>query len=165
MQNDSLENTRPWFKEPYVWLMLGLPTASVIACIFLISLAVSTKDTLVRDNYYKDGMAMNQELKWDKKAKNMDIKLSLSITKNSAEIHILSSRLNPSTTLQLKISHPTLADKDRDAFLQLKPNTKMYQGFIDEVEEGRYYIQVESAEQQWRIRKELIISNAQVKQL
>ena len=57
----------------------------------------------------------------------------------------------------LKLSHPTLVGKDRDSMLQLTAN-KTYQGFIEETESTRFYIQIESLEQSWRVRGEVYIS-------
>ncbi len=159
MPIDSNQSPRPWYKEPYVLMLIGFPLASIIACMFLIYLAVSTKDTLVRDNYYKDGLAMNQEFKWDKKAQTMNIRLELKIEKNTAQINIINSRIDLPHTLQLKLSHPTLKARDRDSLLQRLGSQKMYQGFIESFEDGRFYIQVESMEQSWRIRKEIWIKN------
>ena len=150
MQTD----TRPWYKEPFVWMLIGVPLSSVIVGSFFIFLAASTKDTLVRDNYYKDGLAINQELKWDKKAKTMDVKLSIVLDGNSAAIKIDNSRQVAPNTLSLKLSHPTLKEKDRDSFLQLTGKNE-FKGFIDDLEDGRYYVMVESVEQQWRLRKSI----------
>ncbi len=165
MQTEAASKSRPWYKEPYVWMLIGFPASSVIVCSILLTLAVNTKDTLVRDNYYKDGLAMNQEFKWDHKARNMDIRVELITEGNAARLNIVNSRLDMPTTLQVKFSHPTLQSKDRDAFLQRIPGSKSYQGFIDEIVEGRYYIQVESSEQSWRIRSEKFIKNGEMKSL
>ncbi len=159
MHTDLNQSPRPWYKEPYVLMLIGFPLSSIIACMFLIYLAVSTKDTLVRDNYYKDGLAMNQEFKWDKKAQTMDVRLELKIEDNTAQIQLLNTRLELPNTLQLELSHPTLKAQDRDSMLQRQGQQKHYQGFIDLTQDGRYYIQIESMEQSWRIRKELYIKN------
>lgn len=148
---------RPWYKEPYVWMLIGIPTSSVLICTLLITLAVNKKDSLVRDNYYKDGLAINQELEWDRKAVALDLRLQVSVTDNLAEIKILNTRKELPNTLSLKLSHPTLVGKDRDSMLQLTAN-KTYQGFIEETESTRFYIQIESLEQSWRVRGEVYIS-------
>lgn len=154
---------RPWYKEPYVLMLIGIPLSSVIMGIFFISLAVNTKDSLVRDNYYKDGLAMNQELKWDKKAKELDIRLGLTIEGNLAKVSILNNRQSAPSVLKLQLSHPTLKEKDRDALLQFVTlnGQDSFQGFIDNVEDGRYYIQVEAPEQEWRLRQDVWIASGQ----
>jgi len=147
------ETQRPWYKEPYVWLMIGIPLSSVIMGSFFISLAVGTKDSLVRDNYYKDGLAYNQELEWDNKAEANDIKVSMTVADDSQiRLNITNSRLSLPNILQLKLSHPTLKDKDREAVLQKTANDT-YVGLMNNaLEFGRYYIHIEAPEQAWRIR-------------
>lgn len=153
MQTDS----RPWYKEPYVWMLIGIPLTSVIVGIFFISQAVSTKDTLVRDNYYKDGLAINQEMQWDKKAESLDVKLEFVIANNEVNLTLLNSRQTAPNVLQFKLSHATLKDLDRDSLLQLGED-KTYKGFIDDMSDGKYYIMVESLEQQWRRRGSIVIT-------
>lgn len=147
MQNDQ----RPWYKEPFVWMLIGVPLSSVIAGVIFISLAVNTKDTLVRDNYYKDGLAINQELQWERKAEELDIKVSFVINGDELMLDMVSSRQTPPNTLLIKFSHPTLKEKDRDAFLQ-KTETGQFIGLIDNIDSNRFYIQIESVEQMWRIK-------------
>jgi len=147
MQNDQ----RPWYKEPFVWMIIGVPLSSVIAGVIFLSLAISTKDTLVRDNYYKDGLAINQELQWEKKAKELDIKVSFIIAGDELTLDLVSSRQTPPNTLVIKFSHPTLKEKDRDAFLQRGENGK-YMGLLENIDNNRFYIQIESIEQSWRLK-------------
>ena len=163
MQSEQT-NTPIWYKEPYFWMLVCIPLSSVIMGSFFIYLAVSTKDTLVRDNYYKDGLAINQEMLWDKKADTLDIKLSLLIKDNTAIIKLLGSRQTPPNTLLLKLSHPTLEDRDRDAFLQVSENGD-YIGFIESFEDSRFYLMVESIDQEWRVRKNMTVTQGRVEEL
>ena len=148
---------RPWYKEPYVWMLIGIPLSSVIMGVFFISQAVSTKDTLVRDNYYKDGLGFNQEIQWDKKAKELGLKLDLSVNGNTATLVQKISRLDAPSIIQMKLSHPTLKDNDLDVLLQRGADNKTFSGFIEDYKPGRYYLQLESPEQEWRIRQEIIL--------
>jgi len=149
---------RPWFKEPYVWMLIGIPLSSVLVGIFFITTAVQNKDTLVRDNYYKDGLAYNSELQWDKHAKAMDIRLEILVEGNDLKLTMLNSRLDPPSTLKITLGHPTIPEKDRESHTQLTEN-KQFLGFVEAMEDGRYYFLVESAEQQWRVRKDIWIKN------
>ncbi len=156
--------TRPWYKEPFVWMLIGVPLSSVIVGSFFIFLAASSKDSLVRDNYYKDGLAINQLLQWEKKAKTLDIKLSFKIEGNNASVSILNSRQKYPNTLTLKLSHPTLKEKDRDAFLQHSKDGQ-YIGFIENIENGRFYIMIESPEQVWRVKESIEVIQGKVLEL
>ena len=54
---------KPWYREPWVWLMIALPASAVVGGIITIYLAVSTSDGLVVDDYYKRGKAINLDLR------------------------------------------------------------------------------------------------------
>ncbi len=96
---------------------------------------------------------------WDNKAKANDIRLEMKITDNTAQLTITNSRIKLPTALVLKLGHPTLKADDRDSLLQRKGQEKSYQGFIETLRDGRYYIQIESLEQQWRVRKDVWVKN------
>lgn len=138
-------------------MLIGIPFSSIIMGTVLITQAVTTKDSLVRDSYYKDGLAINQEMLWDKKAKEINLQLELSITNNKATLTHKLSRLDPPSVIQLNLSHPTLENRDVDAVLQRQIGSNVFTGFIEDFAPGRYYLQLESPEQQWRIRKEVWI--------
>lgn len=49
----SIENAveiRPWFREPWVWFIIALPAATVVACAFTIWLAITRPDYLIVDD-------------------------------------------------------------------------------------------------------------------
>lgn len=153
---------RPWYKEPYVWMLICIPLSSMIMGAVIITKAVTTKDTLVRDNYYKDGLAYNQEMQWDKKAQNLGLRYELEINGNTAQLRQVMSRLDAPSMIQLKLSHPTLKEKDLDVLLQRQTDNRSFTGYIDDFTPGRFYLQLEAPEQQWRIRKEIWIEPGKV---
>ena len=69
----------PWYKYKLVWMIIAIPAASVIAGINMIYLAVNTDDGLVADDYYKEGMAINQNLKRDRTAAELGLGAELVI--------------------------------------------------------------------------------------
>ena len=152
------ESNRPWYKEPYVWMLIGFPLTSIIVGLSLLTISILNKDTLVRDNYYKDGLAYNQELEWDKKAKSLDIRIDIQVNDNQLILNLLNSRQNTPSTLKVSLGHPTIPEKDRQSHLQLTQG-KRFIGFIEPTENGRYYLLVESLEQKWRIRQDIWIKN------
>jgi hypothetical protein len=59
---------RPWYQEPYVWLILLFPSLAVIGGMITITLAINSNDGLVVDDYYKQGLQINQKLDRDRAA-------------------------------------------------------------------------------------------------
>jgi hypothetical protein len=52
---NTLKQKTPWYREPWVWLMIAFPMSAVIGGMITIYLAVTTSTGLVVDDYYKRG--------------------------------------------------------------------------------------------------------------
>ncbi|TGO02933.1 hypothetical protein PN36_16135 [Candidatus Thiomargarita nelsonii] len=53
---------KPWYREPFVWLLILFPASAVIGGLFTIYLAIASNDGLVVDDYYKQGLEINRTL-------------------------------------------------------------------------------------------------------
>ena len=49
----------PWYKQFWPWFLITVPVLTVIMSGFLIHFATSGEDSLVIDDYYKEGKAIN----------------------------------------------------------------------------------------------------------
>ena len=63
-----IETVRPWYKHFWLWFIILLPASVVVASIITVIIAFQNADSLVADNYYKDGLAINQVIARDKAA-------------------------------------------------------------------------------------------------
>ncbi len=52
----------PWWRYPLVWLVIAGPAAVVLASIVTIWLAWRTPETLVSEDYYREGIEINRTL-------------------------------------------------------------------------------------------------------
>jgi len=76
----SSSSPRPWFREPWVWLIIALPASAVFGGIITIWIAVESDDGLVQDDYYKYGMEINKTLDRDKAAVQYELVANLIIS-------------------------------------------------------------------------------------
>ncbi|MCC7269385.1 MAG: FixH family protein, partial [Rhodocyclaceae bacterium] len=53
---------RPWYAHRWPWLLMAGPAVVVVAGIVTAWIAATTSDGLVADDYYKQGLAINQRL-------------------------------------------------------------------------------------------------------
>ncbi len=145
-----ISDTRHWYKEPWVWLMISLPLSAVIAGMITIYLAVSTSDGLVVDDYYKRGKEINRVLARDALAARYQLRaeISLDLRDNLAQVRLQGELPAQLHSLTLSLLHPT-----RDGFDQVLPlqhiGDGLYSGWVDEVGRGRWYLQLETDE--WRL--------------
>lgn len=66
-------DNRPWYKERWPWLLMAGPAIVIVAGAVTVWLAVVSNDGLVTDDYYKQGLAVNQQLHRDHQAGNLGL--------------------------------------------------------------------------------------------
>jgi hypothetical protein len=49
MRKAANEQTEPWQRNPWVWLVIAIPALTVVGCMLTIFLALSNPDYLVKD--------------------------------------------------------------------------------------------------------------------
>lgn len=68
---------KPWYKQFWPWFLITPPLTAVIGGIITIWLAVNNDAELVTNNYYQDGLEINQRLKKEQVAVDMSIHATL----------------------------------------------------------------------------------------
>ena len=110
------EDTLPWYRQFWPWFLIALPGSVVIASIITITLAVKTSDSLVRDDYYKEGLAINRNLARERMAAELGVRIQLDY---DAATQTLTASLNDAPVgmldeLVLQLVHPTLNALDTE---------------------------------------------------
>jgi hypothetical protein len=62
------KDNQAWYKEPWPWILMAGPGIVIIAGFVTAWLAVTSNDGLVTDDYYKQGLTVNQRLQRDNAA-------------------------------------------------------------------------------------------------
>ena len=65
----------PWYKEPWAWFIVGIIAVAVCWGVFQLSMAFRNADSVVIDDYYKNGKTINEDLTRDQNAQKMDSSL------------------------------------------------------------------------------------------
>jgi hypothetical protein len=155
---DDEQAKKPWHKQPWLWFVLSVPIASVILSSIMVTVAVVGRDSLVSDNYYKDGMGINQTIEQDKVADELGLRPTLEIIDQNVLIELIGEKYHPNLQKQafltLKILHPTVGDKDQVIKLLPTPSGKFLGEILTPIE-GRRYIDLYAFDESWRIREEV----------
>ena len=53
---------RPWFKEPYVWMVIAGPASAVLACAVTAVYIMQGPDAVVSENAYQEGLDMSRQV-------------------------------------------------------------------------------------------------------
>lgn len=156
--------TRPWYSNPMVWMVIALPATAVVASLITVYIAVANQDSLVVDDYYKEGQAINQELDRDRKASELGLSAFVDVNAESGEVLVgmaSDKNFNASPDITFKLIHRTLAGADQTTTLSQVEGTQDYRGFIKPpVIEGRWTIQIID-QQSWRLKQNFKTKSAQ----
>jgi hypothetical protein len=133
-------------------MIIAIPAASVIAGINMIYLAVNTDDGLVADDYYKEGMAINQSLRRDRAATELGLSAELIIEDTGDMIRLSFNKGALAAypdNLSLHLQHATHAGHDQAIKLVRAPGGQ-YVGYLQNtVREGVWHVML--ATQEWRL--------------
>lgn len=145
-------DNQPWYREPWPWLLMILPLTAVVAGFITAWYAVVSNDGLVADDYYKEGMAINQTLHRDAAATALDLGATLHTSADARTLHVaLAGRLAPlPDTLRLSILHPTQPGHDHVITLHAVGSGK-YSGAMPSLGNGRWRLILEPPQREWRL--------------
>lgn len=164
MKPDHQEPITRWYQEPMMLLVIGLPLLTVIWGGVMLTTAMSGKDSLVSDSYYKDGVSYTEDLATDQKAKRLQIKASATFDADEVILELDGYLDDYPNTLQMQLIHPTLQERDVTLLLQ-NIDGKRYAGVNDIELPSRRRIWLDSPEQGWRIRANGVIESGLALQL
>lgn len=159
LQNRGQDN-RPWWRHGWVWFLIGIPASAVIAGSITIWIAFTRADSLVADDYYREGRAINQRLEKDQAAVDHGVRLASTITtlaNGVRRIEVLFDArqgLHPPEFIRLRLSHPTLDRMDIQATL-VRVSGVRYASDVPGITSGRWYAQMEDDESVWRVKTTL----------
>lgn len=139
----------PWWKQRWPWLLMLGPAIVVCGGVFTGWLAFTRQDALVVGDYYKQGKAINQDLRRDQVATAMGLSVALGYDAASG---VLSGRVNRKQTgpLLLHLSHATQPEKDIK--MVLMPDADgVFRVAMPMLERSRWIVLVESARRDWRL--------------
>ena len=133
----------------------------------MIVIAFKGADTLVNDNYYRDGLAINRTLDQDALARTLGLQAEVAFDQLSGEVIVaLSGQGEQTDDLQLMLLHPV--DGSRDLTIKLfftgfSMGTGRYRADLDRRLANRYYVRLISVgkEASWRLNGELDFERSQ----
>jgi hypothetical protein len=125
----------------------------VVAGSFTMWLAVRSQDALVVDDYYKQGKAINKDLRRARNAARLGMGVSLSYLPAQGILRgqVQGDAAETSAALKLRLVHSTQAAKDMSFMVQ--PDAKgEFSAALPMLEMARWQIVVEDVGGQWRLQ-------------
>ena len=144
-------DTTPWYRQFWCWFLIALPSAAVIASVITVFIAVSDSDTLVSDDYYKDGLAINRTFARAEQAAQNNIHATLE--QNGSTLNLRFSGVAPQT-VELNWLHPVSAKRDQSLSIALTGNS--IQLDTQHLKSGKWYLEITGQQpEQWRLSSAL----------
>lgn len=146
----------PWYKQFWPWFLITVPLVSIIVGSTMLTLALKTENSMVVDDYYKEGKAINYRIAKIKRAKDLGIASEMLINEEQIQLSFTSGQVDSSQNLSLRFYHPTL--EDRDFSLQLLRDARgNYSAFLPNEIGGKWQVTLIPFNEEWKIQTEIAL--------
>ncbi len=151
--------SRAWYREPWPWLLAAGPLTVVVASAITVWLAVKSDDGLVADDYYKQGLAINQVIRREHAAAELGLRANVlwNFDNQRVRVYLRGDAADAlPDVIQLRVLHPTRAGSDQ--LVTLRENgAGIYDGALTPLRSGRWLLSLEDAPQTWRLMGEMFV--------
>ncbi len=148
----SIPLSRPWHREPWLLFIITLPALAVIASFITLWIAVEWGDTLVSDDYYKQGLGINRDMARDLKATQAGITGEIRLTGQILTVRLSNNELvaHENTQPVLLLVHPFNAALDQRLLL-VKIGDNLWQASTTELISEKIHWQISVETNTWRV--------------
>lgn len=146
----------PWYREPWPWILMAGPFTVVVAGFVTLWLAIRSDDGLVEDDYYKQGLAIHQQIGRDDEALRMGLAARAAVdgARDQVEVGLdAAPGVELPGELRLRVAHPTRAGHDRVVLLRAI-GAGTYRGKLELPAAGRWLLTLDDAGRAWRLSGE-----------
>lgn len=155
--SNQVEDKRPWYREPWPWILAAGPAIVVVAGIYTAWLAIKSNDGLVTEDYYKKGLAANQTIARSELATKYGLVAGLRVTAEqmSVSLRAADNGFVPPPNIVITISHPTRAGLDQSRTFPRKDAS--YAGDVRLPAAGHWLVLVEDEARTWRLLGNVVL--------
>ncbi|HCH24305.1 MAG TPA: hypothetical protein DE179_08415 [Oceanospirillaceae bacterium] len=154
--SNSLEASRPWYRQPWLWFILTPLIAVFIVGTSFAYLSVVTFDGMVKGDYAKTAKSFNIDASRLTQAKALDLHAELTLDAVTGDLRLRMTAKDTFTSpqLMLEVIHPTVVELDQDLILALRPDGNYY-GTLNKNIDGKRYLHLSDQENTWRMMTEV----------
>jgi len=140
-----------------VWLVIAIPLSAVVMGAVMLTLAVSTYDGLVTDDYYKKGLQINRSMARDELAASYALAGDV-VFGERVEVSLSgNARFEAPEIVHLRLFHATRSGLDRHLRLR-RVARGQYRASLPRLESGSWNLQLDA--DGWRLNGRLTASDA-----
>jgi hypothetical protein len=142
----------PWYKQFWPWFLIIVPLTSMILSFTMLHLAFNGEDSLVQDDYYNQGRAINLDLHKIEQARLREIETQIQFNNGVVELDVIKGNVGDGSALTLDFFHSTQSFKDFQVIL-LKDASGLYRGSFEQVIDGKWRISLHPHDESWKIQQ------------
>ena len=153
-----------WYKQFWPWFLIALPASAVVGSIITVLIAIADPDGLVVADYYREGLAINQNRERQHAAEELGLggELILDSSDDKVSLQLKSahdkSRVTDAAILSIRLVHPTRAQKDLSGILY-KDMSGRLSGLLHIPQAGRWQVVIEPQDGAWQLSGALELPN------
>ena len=151
-----VEDNSPWYKHFWVWWLIGAKVAVISACIATAILIYKNPASMVIDDYYNEGRAINLQLTREARAIELGIAFEANIDGDELAFRFTDFEPEQRTALHVVFYHPTLDAKDMEMRV---PHTGegWYRTTLPREISGNWRIIIEPLDKEWRVAHNFLL--------
>lgn len=142
----------PWWRQFWPWLLILLPACAVVASLVTLWLAISSADSLVVDDYYREGRAINRTIARDARAAELGLVATIDRAPDGVRLSLHAGQaIDWPATLELRLVHATRAEHDRSIVMRSIGAGHYVASGEALPQAGRWTLHLESPANDWRL--------------
>lgn len=155
-------STRPWYREPMVWLMLALPAAAVVAGLSTVVIAVrASGDDAIPESIRRTAQMQEADLAADRQAQQRHLRASVQLTRSTGAVQVnLTGDAVREDRLELRLIHAT--DGAHDAVAVLVRSGDAWLGRVDAPLNHTWALVLAAENDAWRLQGRLPVDQDRV---
>ncbi len=142
---------KPWYKQFWPWFLIALPLCVVIASFTTLAIFSNNAVSLVAEDYYKKGKAINIDLSRIKEAQALGLSATVASNQNTVLVQFDKGKLESYPALIITFTHRTLADQDFQK--AVNPDASgVYRILLPQALSGPWFVEVEPHNKEWLLQ-------------
>ncbi|MCX7945433.1 MAG: FixH family protein [Hydrogenophilus sp.] len=145
------EREEPWYRQRWPWLLMMPPLAAVVGGMATLVVAVRSWDGLVVDDYYREGLAIQQQIERTERAATLGLVARVRLADERVVIGFEPSslRIDLPPVVVVRFIHPTMTGYDRQLYL-VRDGDRYWAPLVLPMA-GRWRVEIEDEHRQWRL--------------
>ncbi|MCG7490166.1 FixH family protein [Vibrio sp. Of14-4] len=142
---------KPWYKQFWPWFLIILPMTVVVWTIITVIVFSNNSVSLVTEDYYKKGKAINIDISKINVARDLELSATVSSENNDVVISFNKGQLKHYPAITALFAHRTLPDRDFTKLLTSDAGGQ-YRLTLDKSLQGPWFIELTPHDEQWLIQ-------------